>query len=1197
MSPLGPFQVAPEQVVRLGSSLFAEFVNRLLELEVRASDIPGRNLEITYNITTPDGGVDADLKSDVETDWVPSGHTVWQFKATNPGPKDCKKELKKASWAHEAIKAGANYLLTTSADLPPRLIATRREALLEQAVALGLLQPSDGHRILVYGAEQLARWASSFPSFTGSQLLGGPTVIADFDFWSRGEPHRLTWVSTPDRDAAITTIRAAVAAPGLVHLRVQGESGLGKTRLVMEAVREAVLSPFVAYVSDEDRFDTSTSGYLSSGLRQTILVVDECPPDRHIKVLEKIPSDANIKLITLGEVGSAGPEVRMIRLQGLTDSEIDDFLKTNYQAISAEARRFVTAYCYGNVRWAAVLADAIKRAGQVEAANIIARDDIERFVNTILPEGRDFLSSAVLALFETIGWDKDRTYQREVLAAFLHTTAEDLLAVGESLELAGLFARRGRYRQIAPLPLAAYLAARAWEQVGDRIVGELLPGLDDEMTLNLFKRAADLGRFSPLKNVLRRVLQRGGGFDSLQEIADNHRGRQLTQLAIVLPEEVVEHLGELFDHVDDAELRALTTIRRDLMWTLEKLVWHTGQFARAAELLLRLALNENESYGNNATGTWLGLFAVMLPATAAPPQARTAYLDGLTRAADPKVRGLVVSASQRGLNPHHETVMVSGEIQGGVLVEPRGQPATWQDVWNYQDAAADRLALLATDEDPEVRKMAVEALVKSIHSTLPDQRLLERLTAILLRFSPDELTAVRREVDHLQGLFSRVTIGEDDRRPAGLEWLVSQLPAAAPRDEVETLLGLNRWDFDDGELANRLAAAVTLLDDSPRLALLNRISQEDLPAAYEAGRALALAGVTLSAALEQMIPNIETAFSGLVGFLYGTEEQEAGAFDAFLNSEESHQLTAKVRLAVAVRAPVSETVRRVVFDCFRELSVVDGISASFGWSRNVDTATASQYLAEWIPRIATETDYQALVQWLSLWLPGSAETVTIPTEVADQVWDVVQLRGTYPEIRQESWDWCRVAKGFLTDHARELVHVLLHAVADGDLMIHESDYEAELIRAACRTNPTEIWDDLAEIIEQRNWRLEMEVRGWLLDNFPPEVIASWIGNSQDRARMIASLATASVREEGLWSILLSRFPRDPEIESSLYGEFVSGSWSGPYSDRLQGQIELMNGLISSPASSDGVRHWARTVRKALVEQRDSALEREAEGGF
>src|SRR4051794_34542080 len=121
------------------------------------------------------------------------------------------------------------------------------------------------------------------------------------------------------------------------------------------------------------------------------------------------------------------------------------------------------------------------------------------------------------------------------------------------------------------------------------------------MSLALFKRVADLGPFDPARSALRRLLSIESPFGTLSAIESSHQGRHLTQLAIVLPGEVTAHLSELIEASSLDELRSATQSRRDLVWTLEKLVWHRATFTQAADALLRMALAENESYGNSAT--------------------------------------------------------------------------------------------------------------------------------------------------------------------------------------------------------------------------------------------------------------------------------------------------------------------------------------------------------------------------------------------------------------------------------------------------------------------------------------------------------------------------------------------------------------------------------------------------------------------
>jgi hypothetical protein len=140
-----------------------------------------------------------------------------------------------------------------------------------------------------------------------------------------------------------------------------------------------------------------------------------------------------------------------------------------------------------------------------------------------------------------------------------------------------------------------------------------LPSLSEEMALALFQRVADLGRFEPARSVLPQLLSEQGPFGSLEALAHGESGKLLTQLAIVLPDEVAVHLSSLISAASLDYLLGETAGRRDMVWTLEKLVWHRRTFESAANSLLRLALAENETWANNATGTWVDLFGTMLP--------------------------------------------------------------------------------------------------------------------------------------------------------------------------------------------------------------------------------------------------------------------------------------------------------------------------------------------------------------------------------------------------------------------------------------------------------------------------------------------------------------------------------------------------------------------------------------------------------
>ncbi|HEV3321881.1 MAG TPA: hypothetical protein VG147_06770 [Solirubrobacteraceae bacterium] len=116
--------------------------------------------------------------------------------------------------------------------------------------------------------------------------------------------------------------------------------------------------------------------------------------------------------------------------------------------------------------------------------------------------------------------------------------------------------------------------------------------------------------------------------------------------------------------------------------------------------------------------------------------------------------------------------------------------------------------------------------------------------------------------------------------------------------------------------------------------------------------------------------------------------------------------------------------------------------------------------------------------------------------------------------------------------------------------------------------------------------------------FPVEVIEGWIDGDVERARIVASITPVEGEEpKPLARCLLQRFGDDEKIGASLAGTFMSGSWTGPESGRLAAQIAQLNSWRSRRDEPLGVRQWASRMVESLEVQRQTALQREAEGEF
>ena len=1192
----GPFEVDPAQIDRLTSD-FAPFVNRLLEAEVAASEIRGYSLTITQNETTPDGGVDAALRTGAEgSDWLPDGASAWQFKRSNPGPTACANEFAGAGWAHEIVKDRGSYVLVIRHALNDSLIAARRKKIADKAVELGLIEEDERDRIRVYDSNALARWASQFPSLAVSRVLGGPgSVASDFRYWSESRSHQSVWTADDRRQEAVSAIRAQATSSGVVELRVQGESGIGKTRLVLEALRDESLQSLVAYVADERQVDGDLIAHLVGERRIAVLVVDDCLPERHIKLAERLPADPGVKLVTIGPAGSVGGRAPVIVVDALPEAETGVFLTANYPHLSPEARRFITDHTRGNTRWTIVFAERLTGSQAAQAADLIERNDIEAFVTTLLPEGRQLFLTAVLALLERVGWDRELRPQLETVAAFAGATVQELEDVARDLERRELLIKQGRYRAVAPHPLAVYLAAEVWRTESSRIVTELLPVLSEEMALGLFQRVADLGRFEPARSVLPRLLARDGPFGSLDALEHEPSGKLLTQLAIVLPDEVARHLSGLLEAASLDDLRARTAARRDLVWTLEKLVWHRRTFETAANSLLRLALAENETWANNATGTWIDLFGTLLPGTAATPAERLAYLEGVAESRDAADRHLAIRATARILTSVHESISVSGEVQGGVLVEPRGSANTWDEVRDYRQGAIALLRRLTADVDASVADAASEQLIAAVHPLIDDPLAGDSLFEALLALNEPWRIQLRRELEHLISLHESHSGPDRELLLQRLHELSAALPEPTTQERLAVLFQLRRWDFRDDELKRRLVDAMGALEPADRRWVMRTVRSEQLPAAWEVGNALAHTSEPGSETERTLVESFTTNPEALLGYLQGLVERgDQDAFEEFLDGPVSSALDAQMRLAIAARGPQTSLTRSRILGGAKEIPVAQAARALFGWQGALSEAEVAEIAEDWLQRLDSQEDYNALLDWFPV---PHRQGEALPSELVNAARELVFRRLDFPELRQQQWEWSQLALRLVPDSPAELARLIMDLIDGDHLMIHRDDPESQVLLEAMKERPAEVWEDLSRRLTGGSWRLQMEVRGWLIYGATIEVLADWIGDDVERARIVAAVApTGASAPSEIARFLLDRFPDDQEIGSSLWGNFISGVYSGPESARLEQQIEQVRGWQTQDAS-EGVRRWSAEMVEHFQQRLEQVLEREAEGGY
>lgn len=1194
----GPFTVEINRVQALGSA-FASVVNDLLAAEVAKSGLRQYQLAISFKEDTADGGVDAALQSTVAGDWLPDGDSVWQFKSADRSPAECAAEVRKDE-VKTRIMAGATYVMVIGEPLTPRKTANRIKAMVEEIKAWDWNGALPNLKVRLYDANDLARWLSTFPALAIDKRLGAPGLsVLDFSRWRETDAFDESWQTMLSREAVGNGVVACLGG-ATPRLRVEGDNGIGKTRLVMEAVGASPMVELAAYVPSGDEVSTELLAYLMDGDRSSVLITDNCTRATHNSIRERITAE-KVRLITMGPPDIPIVQDPVLRIDAATVDEIALLIQANVPEAWDELRPLVAENSFGNPRAALLLARNLAAAGQASVADVLQQDGFAGLLQAYLPENADFFLVAALALFDRVGWDREVRGQLDLIADFMGVDVRTLDPLGRQLEAAGLLSRAGRYRSVGPHPVAVFLAARFWESRSADVVSQLLPRLDHEMAKAFFERCADLGRYGPVQPVLHALMSSDGPFGSLEVIEESGTADFLSALAIVDPIRAARHIADLLERVELDSLRAMVHSRRGVVNALEKLGWHDETFELAADSLLRLSEAENEHYANNATGTWIALFSAVLPSTSAPPEHRLDYLTAISESTSPAVRALTARAASEALGDRGIRI-VSAELQGGTVVAPRGSVQRGTEAVWYLNSMISILETLAEDPDDGVRTVATEALIDAIPRLLDVPTVGEHLASLAVQLTDEHLRTLRQRLELLGGM------ERAGGRASAARALLAQLPVRSDPDQLIAALATSSWEYDaESTRLDDLRALVRRgVDDGwLRQFVLDLPTDTALPSTFHLGKLLAgeanandwLRLLTLVAERGDR--------AGLVGFLRArVDAGDDAAFDTAFEAGYLDALSISARLSILVSGPPSPAAVERARTLIPEVPPREAAWAVLRWRDALPPATIEATFDRWVAAISDDSGYLELLDWLSMLLHTGGSGV-LPPSVRVRLVDVLEMRPLTRAAGQQTYRWCVEAAAAAHDDPVAVANVLMDQLVNGSVMIEESQ-EANVLRAACERDPEGVWTAVHTRVEAGQWRIQLATQGWLLRSVPMSMLMDWVGTSVQRARLVAGLAPMRERSEDelrppavdrphpLAVALVERFPGNDDIAGALVAEMESGSWVGEYSGRIRYQIEQLTGWADDRSLPQEFRKLARRVRDSKERELVARLEHEAE---
>lgn len=493
---------------------------------------------------------------------------------------------------------------------------------------------------------------------------------------------------------------------------VIGPKGLSKTYFILKVFEDDEYANNYLYVdcyfSKFDKFKTQFENILEK-VKGSIVIIDNCNSDdiQHVLNLRlKYNADAKIVFITTREC------VENEHLNSLTtiiDTTQD--LQNEVSLMFDEAgillqqtRQQVENFCDGNIALITNVLSKVKEVNSLDERIMVSlmygveEDKVER---TILRS---------LALFNSIGWKEDKADELDTIILNKDITSIDIdshvllnntRAFIRKLIRNGLIIEKGRTISLYPKSAAHQLVVEWLEDVDERRFIKVLKAIlksphCNSLIREFHDRFKYLGQYGEVNLIVKRLLKIGGGFDNISILNSDAGAMLMESFVQVNPEAVADLLSSVLNAQSIDKLRKIEEGRRYLIWTIEKLCFKSETFQKGAYLMMRMAIAENESISNNATGEFVRLFPIILPATSAPLNERLMFIKNNINVNEQKP--ILLSAIKRATSVRDFILMGGAETFGDTKLEPY-RPKSDAEIREYLGGCLDLIMAEVKSDD------------------------------------------------------------------------------------------------------------------------------------------------------------------------------------------------------------------------------------------------------------------------------------------------------------------------------------------------------------------------------------------------------------------------------------------------------------------------------------------------------------------
>lgn len=436
---------------------------------------------------------------------------------------------------------------------------------------------------------------------------------------------------------------------------VKAFSGMGKTRWVFEAFKKCDAdNVYYCREVETEIFKISFNKLLVQySNKEATLILDDCPMDMFKYCLDLVKrSNSSMRLIALSNDMNNTERVNVPIIEfgyndlkdvteAIVECLLDERLKDRYKM---DLVRLAESIPY----MAILLVEDINKHTndkQIDALNIRPTDFCDRMLHFTEPhKSEKFTAFESISLFSPLGysdcdkWQLDFVKNSNNITEIISNVDRDILFenVIRSAKKQQLLEEISTWINVRPAPLATWLIDKWFSECDEerliRVLKEItsLPeGQGNALIEALSKRIESMGDNTYANKLYSNIVKPGRAFFSEEVVKTEIGSRLFLAMCNVNPTAIAECLSAIFESKDIEWLKTqiCNRVRRNYVWLLEKACFPEASFMPAALAMARLALAENETWGNNATNQFGQLFHVGLAGTSVNLKERLSLIE------------------------------------------------------------------------------------------------------------------------------------------------------------------------------------------------------------------------------------------------------------------------------------------------------------------------------------------------------------------------------------------------------------------------------------------------------------------------------------------------------------------------------------------------------------------------------------------